>query len=108
GIMTKRARLPDEPAELVRARLGSADAVRMAKEKLNTTDAELAAVEKNMARMRSEFEVRDRKLAESVKAQQQASRDARTRHQTVEERKNPAYLSIGRHLSEKGVAPPNA
>ena len=108
GIMTKRARLPDERAELVRARLGSADAVRMAKEKLNTTDAELAAVEKNMARMRSEFEVRDRKLAESVKTQQQASRDARTRHQTVEERKNPAYLSIGRHLSEKGVAPPNA
>jgi hypothetical protein len=108
GIMTKQARLPDERAELVRARLGSADAVRMAKEKLNTTDAELAAVEKNMARMRSEFEVRDRKLAESIKTQQQASRDARTRHQTVEERKNPAYLSIGRHLSEKGVAPPNA
>ena len=26
----------------------------------------------------------------------------------MEERKNPAYLSIGRHLSEKGVAPPNA
>ncbi len=108
GIMTKRARLPDERAELVRARLGSADAVRMAKEKLNTADAELAAVEKNMARMRSEFEARDRKLAESIKTQQQAARDARTRHQTVEERKNPAYLSIGRHLSEKGVAPPNA
>ena len=108
GIMAKRARLPDERAELVRARLGSADAVRMAKEKLNTADAELAAVEKNMARMRSEFEARDRKLAESIKTQQQAARDARTRHQTVEERKNPAYLSIGRHLSEKGVAPPNA
>jgi hypothetical protein len=108
GIMSKRARLPDERAELVRARLGSTDAVRMAKEKLNTADAELAAVEKNMARMRSEFEARDRKLAESIKTQQQAARDARTRHQTVEERKNPAYLSIGRHLSEKGVAPPNA
>ncbi len=108
GIMSKRARLPDERAELVRARLGSADAVRMAKEKLNTSDAELAAVEKNVARTRSEFEARDRKLAESVKTQQQAARDARTRHQTVEERKNPAYLSIGRHLSEKGVAPPNA
>jgi chromosome segregation ATPase len=36
GIMAKRARLPDERAELVRARLGSADAVRTAKEKLNT------------------------------------------------------------------------
>ena len=108
GIMAKRARLPDERAELVRARLGGADAVRMAKEKLNTADSELAAVEKNMARTRSEFEARDRKLAESIKTQQQAARDARTRHQTVEERKNPAYLSIGRHLSEKGVAPPNA
>jgi len=108
GIMSKRARLPDERAELVRARLGGADAVRMAKEKLNTADAELAAVEKNVARTRSEFEARDRKLAESIKTQQQAARDARTRHQTVEERKNPAYLSIGRHLSEKGVAPPNA
>ena len=108
GIMAKRARLPDERAELVRARLGGADAVRTAKEKLNTADSELAALEKNMARTRSEFEARDRKLAESVKTQQQAARDARTTHQTVEERKNPAYLSIGRHLSEKGVAPPNA
>jgi len=108
GIMAKRARLPDERAELVRARLGSADAVRMAKEKLNTTDSELAALEKNMALTRSEFEARDHKLAESIKTQQQAARDARTRHQTVEERKNPAYLSIGRHLSERSVAPPNA
>ena len=108
GIMAKRARLPDERAELVRARLGSTDAVRVAKEKLNTADSELAAVDKNMARTRSEFEARDHKLAESIKTQQQAARDARTRHQTVEERKNPAYLSIGRHLSEKSVAPPNA
>jgi hypothetical protein len=108
GIMSKRARLPDERAELVRARLGSTDAVRVAKEKLNTAESELAAVDKNMARTRSEFEARDHKLAESIKTQQQAARDARTRHQTVEERKNPAYLSIGRHLSEKGVAPPNA
>src|SRR6266581_2931223 len=108
GIMAKRARLPDERAELVRARMGSGDAVRTAKEKLNTTESELAAVEKNMARTRSEFETRDRKLAESIRTQQQAARDARTRHQTVEERKNPAYLSIGRHLSEKGIAPPNA
>jgi hypothetical protein len=108
GIMAKRARLPDERAELVRARMGSADAVRAAKEKLNTAESELAAVEKNVARTRSEFEARDRKLAESIRTQQQAARDARTRHQTVEERKNPAYLSIGRHLSEKGVAPPNA
>jgi hypothetical protein len=108
GIMAKRARLPDERAELVRARLGSADAVRTAKEKFNTAESELAAVEKDVARTRSEFEARDRKLAESIKTQHEAARDARTRHQTVEERKNPAYLSIGRHLSEKGVAPPNA
>jgi hypothetical protein len=108
GIMAKRARLPDERAELVRARMGGADAVRTAKEKLTTAESELAALEKNIARTRSEFEARDRKLAESIRTQQQAARDARTRHQTVEERKNPAYLSIGRHLSEKSVAPPNA
>ena len=108
GIMAKRARLPDERAELVRARMGSTDAVRTAKEKLTTAESELAAVEKNVARTRSEFEARDRKLAESIRTQQLAAREARTRHQTVEERKNPAYLSIGRHLAEKGVAPPNA
>src|SRR5438034_3638526 len=108
GIMAKRARLPDERAELVRARMGSADAVRTAKEKLTSAESELGAVEKNIARTRSEFETRDRKLAESIRTQQQAARDARERHQTVEERKNPAYLSIGRHLSEKGTAPPNA
>src|SRR5262245_26313841 len=108
GIMTKRARLPDERAELVRARMGSTDAVRLAKEKLTTADSELVALEKNITRTRSEFEARDRKLAESIRTQQQAAREARTRHQTVEERKNPAYLNIGRHLAEKGVAPPNA
>jgi len=108
GIMAKRARLPDDRAELVRARMGSTDAVRTAKEKLNTAESELAAVEKNIARMRSEFEARERKLAESIRTQQQAAREARTRHQTVEERKKPAYLSIGRHLSEKGVPPPSA
>jgi hypothetical protein len=108
GIMAKRARLPDERAELVRARMSSTDGARMAKEKLNAVESELAAVEKNMARTRSEFEARDRKLTESIRTQQQAAHEARTRHQTVEERKNPAYLSIGRHLAEKGVAPPNA
>src|SRR5947208_6819114 len=108
SINARRARLPEKRAELLRARLGSADAVRLAKEKLNAVDAELSAVEKNVARTRSEFEARDRKLNDNVRAQQEAARDARTHHQTVEEQKNPAYLSIGRHLAEKGVAPPNA
>jgi hypothetical protein len=108
SITTRRARLPDERAELVRARLGSADAVRLGKEKLNTAEVELSAVEKNIAQTRSEFEARDRKLNDNIRAQQEAAREARTRHQIVEERKNPAYLSIGRHLAAKGVAPPNA
>ena len=108
SINARRARLPDERAELVRARLGSADAARLAKEKLNAADAELSAVEKNTTRARSEFETRDRRLNDNIRAQQEAEREARARHQTVEERKNPAYLSIGRHLAEKGVAPPNA
>jgi len=108
GIMAKRARLPEERAELVKARLGSTEAVRAAKETLTSAESELAATEKSLARTRSEFEARDRKLVESIRTQQQAVRDARARHQTVEERKNPAYLSIGRHLSVQGVAPPNA
>src|SRR5436309_4313708 len=108
NITARQARLPDERAELIRARLGSANAVRLAKEKLNAVEAELSAVEKNLARTRSEFEARDRKLNDNIRAQQEAVREARARHQTVEERKNPAYLSIGRHLAAKGVAPPNA
>src|SRR5438034_1972720 len=108
GITARRARLPDERAELVRARLGSADAVRLAKEKLNATEAEVSTLEKNIARTRSDFEARERKLNDNSRLQQEAARDARARHQTVEERKNPAYLSIGRHLAAKGVAPPNA
>jgi hypothetical protein len=108
NITARQARLPQERAELIRARLGSADAVRLAKEKLNAVEAELSAVEKNIARTRSEFEARDRRLNDNIRAQQEAAREARTRHQTVEERKNPAYLSIGRHLAAKGVAPPNA
>ena len=108
NITARRARLPDERAELVRARLGSADAMRLAKEKLNATEAEVSTLEKNIARTRSDFEARERKLNDNIRLQQEAARDARARHQTVEERKNPAYLSIGRHLAAKGVAPPNA
>jgi len=108
NISSRRARLPDERAELVQARLGSADAARLATEKLNMAEAELSTVEKNIARTRSEFEARDKKLNENIRAQQEAARDARARHQTVEERKNPAYLNIGRHLAAQSVAPPNA
>src|SRR6266498_2359080 len=54
------------------------------------------------------FEAHDRKLNDNIGAQQEAARNARARHQTVEERKNPAYLNIGRHLAAQGVAPQNA
>jgi hypothetical protein len=108
NVSARRARIPEERAELVRARLGSADAARFAKEKLIAAEAELSVVEKNMERVRSEFEARDRTLNENVRTQQEAVREARVHHQTVEERKNPAYLNIGRHLASQGIAPPNA
>jgi hypothetical protein len=108
SIKAGRSRLPDERAELIRARLGSEDACRLAKEKLIAAEAELSVVEKNIERVHSEFEARDRALAEKIRAQQQALREARAQHQTVEERKNPAYLNIGRHLASQRIAPPNA
>ncbi len=108
NISARRGRLPEERAELVRARLGSADASRLAKEKLIAAEAELSVVEKNIERVRTEFEARDRTLNESIRLQQEAVREARAHHQTVEERKNPAYLNIGRHLAAQGIAPPNA
>jgi hypothetical protein len=108
NISARRARLPEERAELVRARLGSADAARLAKEKLIAAAAELSIVEKNIERTRSEFEGRDRKLNDNIRVQQETLREARAQHQTVEERKNPAYLNIGRHLAAQGIAPPNA
>ena len=108
SLAARRARLPDQRAELVRARLGSADAVRLAKEKLVAAEAELAVVEKNVAKIRGEFETRDKVLSENVRTQQEAVREAKAQHQTVEERKNPAYLNIGRHLATQGVAPPSA
>ena len=104
----RRARLPAEREEISRARMGSAAACRSAKETLATAQAELDAAEKNIARVRSEFEARDRALSENSRAQQESIREARAHHQTVEERKNPAYLNIGRHLATQGIAPPNA
>jgi hypothetical protein len=105
---TRRARLPDERAELVRARLGSANACQASKEKLKAAEAELAAIEKTITRVRSEFETKDHSLAESIRTQQEAIREARAHHEVVEERKNPAYLNIGRHLASQSIAPPNA
>ncbi|HLW35365.1 MAG TPA: hypothetical protein VKS98_06870 [Chthoniobacterales bacterium] len=108
GIGARRARLPDERAELVRARLGSADASRLAKEKLASAEEELSAIEKNITKVRGEYEARDKGFADNIKTQQEAVREAKQHHEVVEERKNPAYLNIGRHLHVQGIAPPNA
>ncbi len=108
GLSAKRAQLPEQRAEISRARLGSAEACRQAKDKLSLQESALAEIEKKIANVRSEFEGRDRSLNESSRAQQEALKEARTHHQTVEERKNPAYLNIGRHLASQGIAPPNA
>ena len=108
AIGARRVRLPEERAEVTRARLGSAEACRTAREKLARHEAELAVVDKNIARVRDEFEARDRVLNENSRAQQDALKDARGHHETVEEKKNPAYLNIGRHLASQGIAPPNA
>ncbi|PYK92778.1 MAG: hypothetical protein DME40_04460, partial [Verrucomicrobia bacterium] len=107
-LASKRARLPQERAEIVRAREGSAEACRQATQKLAAAEEELSATERNITRVRERFEATDRALAEKVRARQDALRDARAQHQTVEERKNPAYLNIGRHLATRGIAPPNA
>ncbi len=104
----RRTRLPVEREEISRARLGSAEACRDAKETLGAAQSELDVAEKNIARIRGEFEARDRTLNENSRTQQEAIREARAHHQTVEERKNPAYLNIGRHLASQGIAPPNA
>ncbi|HEX8281683.1 MAG TPA: hypothetical protein VF551_09910, partial [Chthoniobacterales bacterium] len=107
-LSARRAQLPDQRAEIVRARMGSADACRQAKERLGHQQSELDAIDKKIAALRADFEARDRALNENSRAQQDALKEARTQHQTVEERKNPAYLNIGRHLGSQGIAPPNA
>ena len=108
GISARRIRLPEEKAEITRARLGAADACRAAREKLAAQEAAVAAIDKNIAKMREEYEARDRVLNEQSRAQQDALKDARGHHEIVEEKKNPAYLNIGRHLASQGIAPPNA
>jgi hypothetical protein len=107
-LTNERARLPREKAEMERARLGSADACRSAREKLTAEEALVAQADKKIAKTRAEFEARDRTLQESARTQQEEVRQARQQHQTVEEKKNPAYLNIGRHLASQGIAPPSA
>ena len=108
AISAQRIRLPEARAEVTRARMGAAEACRQAREKLAMHEAALAVVEKNIARLRGEFEAKDRVLNESSRAQQEALKEARGHHEIVEEKKNPAYLNIGRHLASQGIAPPNA
>jgi hypothetical protein len=107
-LSSERARLPREKAEMEQARLGSADACKSAREKLAAEEALVAEVEKKIAKVRGEFEGRDRELNENARTQQEEVRQARQQHQTVEEKKNPAYLNIGRHLASQGIAPPNS
>lgn len=107
-LAARRAQLPSARDELSRARLGSAEACREAAATLKNMQEKLDAAEKEIARVRSEFETRDRDLLSKSKAKQEAINSARAQHQTVEERKNPAYLNIGRHLAVREIAPPNA
>lgn len=108
ALSSKRAKLPEQRAEISRARAGSAEACRQAKEKLEQHQKQVDEIDKRIASVRVGFEGRDRTLNESSRAQQDVLKEARTHHQTVEERKNPAYLNIGRHLATQGIAPPNA
>ncbi|MFL6519419.1 MAG: hypothetical protein ACJ8NS_04300 [Chthoniobacterales bacterium] len=108
GISARRVRLPEEKAEVTRARMGAAEACRAAREKLEEQEAAVAAIDKQIAKVREDYEGRDRALNEQSRAQQEALKEERSRHQTVEEKKNPAYLNIGRHLASQGIAPPNA
>jgi hypothetical protein len=108
GISARRVRLPEEKAEVTRARMGAAEACRAAREKLTTQEAAVEVIDKNIAKVREEYEARDRVLNEQSRAQQDALKEARGLHATVEEKKNPAYLNIGRHLASQGIAPPNA
>ena len=107
-ISARRVRLPEEKAEITRARMGAADACRIAREKLTEAETAMAAIDKQIAKVREEYEARDRVLNEQSRAQQDALKEARGHHQIVEEKKNPAYLNIGRHLASQGIAPPNA
>lgn len=107
-LAAKRARLPEERAEIVRAREGSAEACRRAKQKLVSAEEELAEADKNISRLREEYEAKDRALNEKARSQQDTLRDAKARHQHVEQRKDPAYLNIGRHLATRGISPPSA
>ena len=107
-LSEERARLPRDKAEMSQARLGSADACRSARERLAAEEALVAEIDKKISKVRAEFESRDRALNESARAQQEEVKQARQQHQTVEEKKNPAYLNIGRHLASQGIAPPSA
>lgn len=107
-IADQRASLPNEKAEITQARLTKVEACREAREKLTAAETAVTQVDKKIARVRAEFEARDRTLNESSRAQQEEVRKARQQHQTVEEKKDPAYLNIGRHLADAGIAPPNA
>ncbi|MEO6872175.1 MAG: hypothetical protein ABI233_08150 [Chthoniobacterales bacterium] len=104
----ERANLPNERAKLSEARAASAESCKAAREKLTAADGELAQVERNIAKVRGEYEARDRALNESSRDQQEEAREVRQQHQTVEEKKNPAYLNIGRHLANAGIGPPTA
>jgi hypothetical protein len=107
-LSSDRARLPREKAEMERARLGSVAACRAAREKLTAEEALVGEVDKRIAKVRADFDARDKSLGENAKAQEDEVNQARQQHQTVEEKKNPAYLNIGRHLASQGIAPPSA
>ncbi len=107
-IAAARAGLPAEKEAMTEVRTSSAEACRAAREELAAAEALVAQQDKKIAKTRGEFEARDRALNESSRAQQEEVRAAKEQHQTVEEKKNPAYLNIGRHLGNAGIAPPSA
>src|SRR5437667_8159056 len=74
ALASKRTRLPQERAEIVRAREGSAEACRQATQRLAVAEDELSATERNIARVREGFEATDRGLNDKARGQQEALR----------------------------------
>ena len=78
AISARRVRLPEERAEVTRARLGSAEACRSAREKLAQNETELAAVEKRSRKSAKMRSARSRLEREQPRAAGRAQGRART------------------------------
>lgn len=103
-IKERRAAIPDDRAQIIQRRVEVSNQLSPVQENLALLESKIAILDKKIAGERSEYETKDRSLADIIRTYQSEISDARKRNLSLERDKHRPYLILGRRLADRDIA----